>query len=619
MSTTRGLRVRPAAAVAAILTLAASLALASAPSAAAATDATWTGGSTSSNLWTDAANWGGVAPGTAIGNLAFGDLATCDQGIAPVGSACYRGTDNLGPTTVDQIQIGGGAEYQIFPTSYDNPADTITLDGNGGTPNVGITASPSTSNLQLANFGIPIVLGAAQEWDISNYGLLYLNQISGSYPLTLNLNHGFIQANDIETSSVTASGPGVLQLDQFAGSPEKLPPVTVNDSIGPEAALTVASTNATSGPITISGTANNFIVLTDRAPGETRLQVNGDVTLDGTSNVEFDIDGNDTTPGTDSSHLTTSGTVNFNGAQISLWQGEDNGNCDVLTPGKSFTLLQGGTLTGQIKVGGKLISQGQSATETFQSNTCANAPKTSAIVSYNAHTLTAMIAGAPAASGQAPQISGTAAVGHELTVTGDGSWTGGPAPTYSYQWEACSGSSCAPIGGATKSRYALTSAEVGKTVKAQVTATNGYGSASAFSNALGPVTGTAAATASLRPLIRANLSRLAYPRGRRALRLLLRQGFYRTRFDAPAAGTLSVVWTTTLRTGHGRHARHHSIVVARGVSHAGGARPVLITIRLTGLGRRLLREHPFRLRITANERFLVPGLGWTSFRRRFTL
>jgi hypothetical protein len=72
-------------------------------------------------------------------------------------------------------------------------------------------------------------------------------------------------------------------------------------------------------------------VLTDKAPGETRLQVNGNVTLDASTNVEFDIDGNSTTPGVDASQLTTSGMVAFNGGQISLWQGLDAGSCDTLT------------------------------------------------------------------------------------------------------------------------------------------------------------------------------------------------------------------------------------------------------------------------------------------------
>lgn len=599
--------------------IAAAAALVLAPTASAATSTAWTGSSTSSKLWSDAANWGGIAPGTAIGNLSFGDLATCDQGLAPAGSACYAGTDNLGAATVNHIQIGGGKEYQLSPASAG--ADTLTLEGNGANPNVGITAAPSGTNLQLANLAIPIALGAAQQWDVSNNGILYLNKISGAHPLTLHLAHGWVQANDIQTSALTISGPGELQLDQFAGSAEKLPSVTVNDSAGPGSGLGVSANNASSGPITIAGTDNNFIVLTSRAPGETTLDVSGGVTLDATTNVEFDIDGNDTTPGSDFSQLTASGNVAFNGAQISLWQAQDSGNCDPLTPGTSFTVLQAGSLSGQIKVGGRLISAGQSAPEMLQSDNCSGAAKVPVIVSYGAKSLTATIAAAPSAAGQAPQIGGTATVGDRLTLGDNGSWNGIPAPTFRYQWLACASSSnCAPIAGATRRSYTLARAQVGKTVELQVTARNRLGSAQALSNALGPVVARSIRTTpSLRGLIRFELSRLSHPHGRRGLRRLLRVGFYRARFNAPIAGTLRVSWQTTARLGHGRHARRHRYVLARGVAHTRRARSLRITIRLTRVGRRLLREHPLRRRITAREGFHTRRYGWITYTRRFRL
>jgi hypothetical protein len=153
-----------------------------------------------------------------------------------------------------------------------------------------------------------------------------------------------------------------------------------------------------------------------------------------------------------------------------------------------------------------------------------------------------------------------------------------------------------------------------------VTATNGYGSASVLSNGLGPVKAAAVTiTPSLRTRARTALSHLAYPRGRRAERLLLSRRLYRTHFSAPAAGTLSVVWRTTIKTGHGKHAKRHTYVVARGSAHSGGAGSLLLTVRLTGVGRRLLRVHPFGLRVSASDRFLLPGSGWVSFTRRFTL
>lgn len=57
--------------------------------------------------------------------------------------------------------------------------------------------------------------------------------------------------------------------------------------------------------------------------------------------------------------------------------------------------------------------------------------------------------------GAAPAISGTAEQGQALT-TSAGSWSGTPAPSYSYQWERCDGAGgeCQAIAGATAASYA---------------------------------------------------------------------------------------------------------------------------------------------------------------------
>jgi hypothetical protein len=231
---------RPGALAAAAVASLAAAALANAPAALAAPAPsgtyTWSGQSNTSNDWNVGANWaGGTAPGSAISTLNFGDLSNptsnCDAATPPAGLSCYTAIDNLGPATVGQINIGGGQMYAIYPTSYDVPADTIALSGissGSGLP-VGLTATPVNGNVQLANFGVPITLSAPQQWDIAG-GLLYMNSITGS-PLTLNTsNQGTLQANDLETGSATINGNGTLQLDQFGGSPEKLPNVTVNDT-----------------------------------------------------------------------------------------------------------------------------------------------------------------------------------------------------------------------------------------------------------------------------------------------------------------------------------------------------------------------------------------------------
>lgn len=86
-----------------------------------------------------------------------------------------------------------------------------------------------------------------------------------------------------------------------------------------------------------------------------------------------------------------------------------------------------------------------------------------------------------------PQITGTTTQGDTLK-TSNGSWTGSPSQ-YSYAWQDCdtSGASCTSIAGATSNSYTLQSSDVGDTIVATVTATNGAGSAQATSPSVGPV------------------------------------------------------------------------------------------------------------------------------------
>jgi len=81
----------------------------------------------------------------------------------------------------------------------------------------------------------------------------------------------------------------------------------------------------------------------------------------------------------------------------------------------------------------------------------------------------------------APVISGTAVVGQTLSCT-NGTWTGTPIITYTYQWMR----NGVNIGGATNSTYTLVQVDAGNTsnIKCVVTASNGAGSASADSNVI---------------------------------------------------------------------------------------------------------------------------------------
>ncbi|MEN9693550.1 MAG: hypothetical protein RLZZ330_1194, partial [Actinomycetota bacterium] len=90
-----------------------------------------------------------------------------------------------------------------------------------------------------------------------------------------------------------------------------------------------------------------------------------------------------------------------------------------------------------------------------------------------------------------PTISGTVKVGKTLTANGfASSWEG--EPTLAYKWYSCSAkgtnnpasapANCKAIAGATAKKLTLKSAQKGKFIRVRVTATNGGGSVSVFSD-----------------------------------------------------------------------------------------------------------------------------------------
>jgi hypothetical protein len=100
-----------------------------------------------------------------------------------------------------------------------------------------------------------------------------------------------------------------------------------------------------------------------------------------------------------------------------------------------------------------------------------------------------------------PSIGGRADLGRTLSAT-RGSWSGSTPMSFAYHWVRCGpdgglpdGSNCVFIGGATHSRYTLTSADVGFRLRVRVTATNSAGSATAASNPTGLVAGAPVNTA----------------------------------------------------------------------------------------------------------------------------
>jgi hypothetical protein len=89
-----------------------------------------------------------------------------------------------------------------------------------------------------------------------------------------------------------------------------------------------------------------------------------------------------------------------------------------------------------------------------------------------------------------PDVSGNAREG-DLLVTTDGEWTGWGPFTYTHRWLRCNsqGQECNPIDGAFGTAYLVSAADVGKKIRSQVEAANGFGSTISTSYAVGPAVG----------------------------------------------------------------------------------------------------------------------------------
>ena len=105
--------------------------------------------------------------------------------------------------------------------------------------------------------------------------------------------------------------------------------------------------------------------------------------------------------------------------------------------------------------------------------------KSSALDDFGGGTV---VSASPPANTGSPTVSGTPTEGQLLTAS-PGTWTGSPAPTFTYQWQRCDtqGANCSNIGGATNPTYTLVTADVGSTIDVQVTGNNPSGQATATS------------------------------------------------------------------------------------------------------------------------------------------
>jgi hypothetical protein len=92
--------------------------------------------------------------------------------------------------------------------------------------------------------------------------------------------------------------------------------------------------------------------------------------------------------------------------------------------------------------------------------------------------------GMPPANVTAPTIDGTVTVGSTLAVVSLGTWTDNGSPAFTQQWQRDG----VAVAGRTDTSYLVGVSDVGSNLRVAVTDTTADGSATAYSNAVGPIT-----------------------------------------------------------------------------------------------------------------------------------
>jgi hypothetical protein len=322
-----------------------SLALALAAPAGAAQSYTWAGGSASSARWSAPSNWStfeAPASFSSIGALEFPLLsrATCESSRPE--EACYFSENNLSGVSVESLHVDDRAEYVIY-------GEPFTL-GSGG-----LSAAPlaETSELTLSALLAPIVLGAAQTWNIGGWGAgsvgenqLYVGGgVSGSeHALTIDVGSGggLDFGGDAEVGPVAIDGANATQAGIFNGV-VGLFGGRLNSADGNAVSLSHVFFYGAGSVGALSTAGAELDLAIGGEPPEGTLEA-ASVTLDPATDVAFEIANTGATPGSDYSRLLSHGAIALGGAEVRVRGPE---SCATLPPGRVYTLVStSGALSG---------------------------------------------------------------------------------------------------------------------------------------------------------------------------------------------------------------------------------------------------------------------------------
>ncbi len=314
------------------------------PAAAQLPPSVWTGAGLQPS-WTIPANWNFVPTNGSA--LVFPPLPS-DCSVSATPGTCYKSVNNVGQLAIPSVSIDGGSSYYIG-------GDPIDL-GAGGVTDTG----PDTFTFGDTILALPIVLSAAQTWAISGTSGTFLvdngglSQAAPHTALAVDLAGGgtgqggpsFILRSTNEVGPVTVQGADPALTGASAvgnGSIELRAGSTLDATTLDRVAVNDAGLSGTGsvGPLVTSG-ADVTVGTQNAAPGVLGV---ASAAFDGTSQVNFSVTQFGTTAGVDYSQLSSPGTVDLGGAQLSAVAGSA-GSCFTPPLGQRYTLVSAGAVTG---------------------------------------------------------------------------------------------------------------------------------------------------------------------------------------------------------------------------------------------------------------------------------
>jgi hypothetical protein len=348
-----------------------------APPAGAATAVHWTGASTTSQNWSDAANWSPSVPATGD-DVTFGVLAAgCNDG-SDTTSACYSSNNDLTGLSLNSLTFADpGIE---LPTPYFITGNPITLGVGGLTDNIGNGGFGNTASIDT------LILGADQTWQVNGGGSLALsNPLTGSpansraldVPMqaasngdspTLSfigdneIGNATFHGNDTTKTGSNAGANGIIVFDPDTNNanasgmnststhPVEFRNVQFNGG-GPFSAMTFTGGELQVGNTTDPTDANKQWIVQPAS-----------LTLDSASLVDEPISGpatgTDATAGTHYGQINSAGAVDLGSAELQIENFDADARfCPAI--GTKYTLVHGQSVTGQFRdTNGAVIADG---------------------------------------------------------------------------------------------------------------------------------------------------------------------------------------------------------------------------------------------------------------------